>query len=93
MLEKILEKKSLLITFFTILVIGGIGSFSSLSKLEDPEIPVKAAVVITPYPGASAEEVDMEITGLMEEAIQKLENIDYIESRSLPGMSQITVTL
>ena len=93
MLEKILDKKSLLITFFTILVIGGIGSFSSLSKLEDPEIPVKAAVVITPYPGASAEEVDMEITGLMEEAIQKLENIDYIESRSLPGMSQITVTL
>jgi|CEGE01.1.fsa_nt_gi multidrug efflux pump subunit AcrB len=93
MLEKILEKKSLLITFFTILVIGGIGSFSSLSKLEDPEIPVKAAVVITPYPGASAEEVDMEVTKLMEEAIQKLENIDYIESRSLPGMSQITVTL
>ncbi|WP_010664857.1 efflux RND transporter permease subunit [Marinilabilia salmonicolor] len=93
MLEKILEKKSLLITFLTILVIGGIGSFSSLSKLEDPEIPVKAAVVITPYPGASTEEVDLEVTQLMEEAIQKLENIDYIESRSIPGMSQITVTL
>ncbi|WP_291862763.1 efflux RND transporter permease subunit [Marinilabilia sp.] len=93
MLEKILQKKSLLITFFTVLVIGGIGSFSSLSKLEDPEIPVKAAVVITPYPGASAEEVDLEVTKLMEEAIQKLENIDYIESRSIPGMSQITVNL
>ncbi|MGQ1946958.1 efflux RND transporter permease subunit [Geofilum sp. OHC36d9] len=93
MLEKILEKKSLLITFFTILVIGGISSFSGLSKLEDPEIPVKAAVVITPYPGASAEEVDMEVTHLMEEAIQKLENIDKIESRSIPGMSQITVTM
>jgi multidrug efflux pump subunit AcrB len=93
MLEKLLHKKSLLITLFTILVIGGIGSFSGLSKLEDPEIPVKAAVVITPYPGASAEEVDLEVTEPLEEAIQKLENIDFVESRSLPGMSQITVTL
>lgn len=93
MLEKLLHKKSLLITFLIILVIGGIGSFSGLSKLEDPEIPVKAAVVVTPYPGASAEEVDMEVTEPLEEALQKLENIDYIESRSMPGMSQITVMM
>lgn len=93
MLEKLLHKRSLLITFFIILVIGGTGSFSGLSKLENPEIPVKAAVVITPYPGASAEEVDLEVTGPLEEAIQKLEHIDYIESRSMPGMSQITVTM
>ncbi|MGQ1891830.1 efflux RND transporter permease subunit [Thermophagus sp. OGC60D27] len=93
MLEKILQKKSSLITLLIIMVIGGIGSFSGLSKLEDPEIPVKAAVVITPYQGASVEEVDKEVTEPMEKAIQKLENIDYIESRSLPGMSQITVFL
>ena len=91
MLDRILHKKSLLITLLIILVIGGLGSYSGLSKLEDPEIPVKAAVVITPYPGASAEEVDKEVTEPMEKAIQKLEHIDYIESRSLPGMSQVTV--
>lgn len=91
MLDKILNQKTLLIAFLIILVVGGIGSFSGLSKLEDPEIPVKAAVVITPYPGASAEEVDLEVTDVMEKAIQRLENIDYIESRSMPGMSQVTV--
>lgn len=91
MLEKLLNQKTLLIAFLAILIVGGIGSFSGLSKLEDPEIAVKAAVVITSYPGASAEEVDLEVTDVLEKAIQRLENIDYIESVSMPGMSQITV--
>ncbi len=81
----------MLSAFLIILVLGGIGSFSGLSKLEDPEIAVKAAVVITSYPGASAEEVDLEVTDVLGKAIQRLEHIDYIESSSMPGMSQITV--
>ncbi len=91
MLDKILEQKALLAAFLIIMVLGGIGSFAGLSKLEDPEITVKAAVIVTPYPGASAQEVDMEVTDVLEKALQRLEHIDYIESRSMPGMSQITV--
>ncbi len=91
MLEKILSQKALLIAFLAILVFGGIGSFAGLSKLEDPEISVKAAVISTPYPGASAKEVEKEVTDVLEKAIQELQHIDYIESVSMPGMSQITV--
>lgn len=91
MLEKILAKKAFLNFFLLTLSIGGVLAFASLGKLEDPEIPVKAAVVITPYPGASALEVEREITDVLEKAIQRLENIDHIESRSLPGLSEITI--
>ncbi|SMO46096.1 Multidrug efflux pump subunit AcrB [Saccharicrinis carchari] len=93
MLDKILSKKAFLSFVFISLVVGGIMSFGSMGKLEDPEIPVKAAVVITSYPGATAKEVEKEVTDILEKAIQRLEHIDHIESRSMPGLSEIQITI
>ena len=93
MLNKILKQKAFLSFLFVALVIGGIMSYSSMGKLEDPEIPVKAAVVVTVYPGASAQEVETEVTDVLEKAIQRLDNIDNIQSRSMPGYSEITVNI
>ena len=93
MLEKILSQKAFLSFIFIALILGGLFSFDSMGKLEDPEIPVKAAVVITQYPGASAEEVEQEVTDVLEKAIQRLENIDFLESRSIAGLSEITINI
>ncbi|WP_289054699.1 efflux RND transporter permease subunit [Carboxylicivirga marina] len=93
MLEKILSQKAFLSFIFVAILVGGLVSYDSMGKLEDPEIPVKAAVIITQYPGASADEVDREVTDVLEKAIQRLENIDFLESRSIPGMSEITINI
>jgi len=93
MLDKILSQKAFLSFIFVAILIGGIFSYQSMGKLEDPEIPVKAAVIITQYPGASADEVDREVTEVLEKAIQRLENIDFLESRSIAGMSEITINI
>ena len=93
MLERILNQKALLNTLLVAVVIGGIFAYQSIGKLEDAEIPIKSAVVMTLYPGATAHEVELEVTEVLEKAIQKLENIDNIESRSLPGFSQITINV
>ncbi len=90
-LNNIFEKRKLLIFIFISIFIGGIFSFFSLGKLEDAEIPIKVAVVMTVYPGASAHEVELEVTDVLEKEIQRLENIDYIESRSMAGFSEITI--
>ena len=37
-----------------------------MSKLEDPEIKVKLAMVVTTYPGASAHQVELEVTDVLE---------------------------
>ena len=93
MLDKILNQKAF-ITFGLILVfIGGIISYMNLGKLEDAEIPIKAAKVMCIYPGASAEEVEQEVTMELEKAIRKLDYIDNIQSRSLPGLCDITINL
>lgn len=47
-----LNNRALVKFFIAVLVIGGIFAFNSMSKLEDPEIKVKQAMVVTVYPGA-----------------------------------------
>jgi len=87
-------RKSVITWVLTILmvVIGGI-SFGNLSRLEDPEFTIKEAFVLTPYPGASAAEVEEEVTNVLEKAIQQLGQVRYVESRSSRGISQIKVNI
>ncbi len=50
---------------------GGILVFT-MSKLEDPAITVKQAMVVTAYPGASAYQVELEVTDVLEKAIRSM---------------------
>ena len=74
-----------------LLGIGGIIAFLDLGRLEDPAFTLKMAMVITPYPGASPQQVEEELTYPLENAIQQLPYIDTITSTSSAGLSQIIV--
>ncbi|EIC23859.1 efflux RND transporter permease subunit [Thiorhodovibrio frisius] len=75
-----------------ILVGGGIWGFQGMGKLEDPAFTVKLAKVVTFYPGASAQQVQDEVTYHIEEALQLMEQVKGIKrSVSRPGFSDITV--
>lgn len=74
-----------------IFLIGGMVSFFNLGRLEDPAFTIKQAVVVTQYPGATAEQVAIEVSEPLESAIQKMEEVDYITSLNQPGVSQIDV--
>ena len=70
-----------------LLVVVGWVSFNRLPRLEDPEFTIKEATVVTPYPGASAGEVEEEVTNVIEKACQELGQLDRVESRSSRGLS------
>ncbi len=93
MLERLLNQKAMITTILFAVLIGGIIAYTNIGKLEDAEIPIKAATVYTIYPGATAHEVELEVTDVLEKAIQKLENVKEITSVSRPGFSLITVTI
>ena len=88
-----IEKRAISYFAIFLLVVAGIGAFFSLGQLEDPEFTVKTAVVTTHYPGASPEEVELEVTDWIELAIQEMPQIDYLESFSRAGMSLIEVNI
>ncbi|WP_370158920.1 efflux RND transporter permease subunit [Limimaricola soesokkakensis] len=72
---------------------GGIWGFATLGRLEDPSFTIKAAVISTSYPGASAEQVAREVSEPLESAIQKMGEVDRITSVNRPGVSLIEVEM
>ena len=76
-----------------LLGVGGIFALLNIGRLEDPAFTIKTAVVITHYPGASAQQVEEEVTLPVENALQQLPYLDNISSISSNGLSQITVNI
>ncbi len=76
-----------------VLVVGGAKAGYDMSKLEDPEIKVKTAMVVTTYPGASAHQVEMEVTDVLEKYIRTLGEVEEMESYSYNDLSIIQVEL
>ncbi|MGD9212329.1 MAG: efflux RND transporter permease subunit, partial [Desulfobacteraceae bacterium] len=80
--------------FLTLLIIaGGIHAFKNLGKLEFPSFTIKTAVVRTSYPGASAKEVEQEVTEHLEKAVQQMSQVDEVRSISQTGLSIIYVDI
>lgn len=87
-------KNTVVIRFLVfLLVVGGLFSYNKLGKLEDPEFKIKEALVITIYPEADAHTVELQVTTKIEDAVSKLSNVDFIQSVSKPGYSEVKVKL
>lgn len=76
-----------------VMFVAGLHSYSSMSRLEDPEFTIKDALVITPYPGASAQEVELEVSDELEKAVQQLGQLERVTSKSERGLSTLTVRI
>src|SRR5262245_24336034 len=83
----------IIFTAMLLAVIGGDMGYMNLGRLEDPEFTIKQALIITPYPGASAEEVAQEVTNPIEIACQQLGQLDYVESESSRGRSVVIANI
>ncbi|WP_316369079.1 efflux RND transporter permease subunit [Candidatus Thiodiazotropha sp. CDECU1] len=71
---------------------GGFWAFDRIGKLEDPAFTIKMAKIITYYPGASAKQVQDEVTYHVEDAIQRMQQVKRIKmSISRPGVSDIQI--
>jgi multidrug efflux pump subunit AcrB len=74
-------------------LLGGLWGLNTVGRLEDPSFTLKTALVFVPYPGATAMEVEEEVTDVVESALQQMKQLDRVESKSMPGMAQITVEI
>ncbi len=88
-----IDKKVITWTLTLVLLVAGLMTFGTLNRLEDPEFTIKNAQIITTYPGASAAEVEQEVTDIIEQATQELGQLKYVESWSRRGVSIVRVTI
>ena len=76
-----------------IAIAGGWLAYQDMPRFEDPEFTIRSAMIITQYPGATPLEVAEEVTTPLEQALQQLQEVDDIESKSVAGRSEITVNI
>ena len=76
-----------------LLIVVGAMAFQNLARLEDPDFTIKEALVMTPYPGASAVEVEEEVTNVIEKAVQEMGEVDWVQSQSYRGFSSLKVVI
>ena len=93
MIEQFYKNTRLLILTFILIFAWGIFSYQTLPRQEDPELISRTAVVLTPFPGASAERVEALVTEVLEGEIAEIEEVQTIESDSRVGFSTVSVEL
>ncbi|MDD3352806.1 efflux RND transporter permease subunit [Zoogloea sp.] len=71
------------------LALIGVLSYQKLGQSEDPPFTFKVMVVRTDWPGASAREVEEQVTDRIEKKLQEVPHVDYLRSYSRPGESVV----
>jgi multidrug efflux pump subunit AcrB len=88
-----LEKKRITFVAMFIILATGLMTYSGMPRAEDPGFIIRTALVQTIFPGASPERVEQLITDKLEKVIQEMPEIDFVVSRSKPGVSIIFVNI
>jgi hydrophobic/amphiphilic exporter-1 (mainly G- bacteria), HAE1 family len=74
------------------MVVAGITSFPNLGVDRFPNIDLPTVYVRTSYPGAASEEVESEVTQVVEDAVATVAGIDELRSISSDGSSFVILT-
>ena len=89
--EWALAHRTLVLYLMLLLAAVGVGSYLRLGQAEDPDFTFKLMLVRTIWPGASAEEVERQLTDRIEKKLQETPHLDFLRSYSKPGESVVYV--
>jgi len=89
--EKLLNNHPLANITFAVVLLMGIISYLSMPRAQDPEINFNWVSIISVLPGASAEDIEREVTSPLEDAIKQVKDIKYVSSNSRENVSSILI--
>ena len=87
------EQKHISWVLLVAVVFWGIFGYRAMPQRKDPDIPVRAAQVICPWPGMTTDKVEQLVTRKIELKIAENTHIKKIESTTRVGVSVVTVEL
>lgn len=91
--EITISRTRVAIAIFIMILVAGTLQFLSLSRDSMPAFTVRIATVVTEFPGASPERVELLVSKPLEEKIQEVPEIKSLYSQSRTGVSVITIEL
>ena len=91
--EWALNHQVLVLYMMLMLTVAGGLAYSKLGQSEDPPFTFKVMLVRTSWPGASAVEVEQQITDKLEKKLQEVPHLGHTNSYSRPGESMIFIII
>ena len=91
--EWALNHQTLVLYLMLMLTVSGLLAYSKLGQSEDPPFTFKLMLIRTSWPGASAVEVEQQITDKIEKKLQEVPHLGYLNSYSRPGESMIFIII
>ena len=91
--ELALRHRALVWYFIIVAFIGGIFSYFKLGRMEDPKFVVREMIVAAYWPGATAYEMQEQVTDKLEKKLQDIPGLDNLRSETRPGSTVIYVKL
>jgi multidrug efflux pump subunit AcrB len=88
-----LRHRSMVAYLIVMLVLAGVLSYFKLGRAEDPEFTFKVMVVRTLWPGATAREVEQQVTERIEKKLQETPWLDILRSNTKAGESLVFILL
>jgi multidrug efflux pump subunit AcrB len=83
-----------LVIFIVVLVsVFGVFAYGKLGQSEDPPFTFKVMVIRTEWPGATARQVQDEVTDRISRKLQETPDVDFLRSYSRPGESMLFFTI
>jgi len=87
--EWALKHRPFVLYLIVVLAVIGFMSYQRLGQSEDPPFTFKVMVVKTNWPGATAREMEQQVTDKLERKLQEVANVDWLRSYSKPGESLV----
>lgn len=91
--EVSLKNRTLVWYFIIITAIGGVLSYFQLGRMEDPNFTIRQMVVTAAWPGATAQEMEEQVTDKLEKRLQDTPHLKNIKSENRAGQAVIYVEL
>ncbi|MBN2225918.1 MAG: efflux RND transporter permease subunit [candidate division Zixibacteria bacterium] len=87
------ERHMLANLFTVMMILLGVGALVQIKRDIFPEVDFGEVIITTRYPGASPEDVELNVTNRIEEEIKGVSNIDNITSYSMEDLSIINISI
>lgn len=91
--EVSLNNRALVWYFIIVTAIGGIFFYFKLGRMEDPNFTINQMVVTAAWPGASADQMEQQVTDKLESKFRDIPGVKEITSNTRAGTSVVYVTL
>ena len=91
--EVSLNNRSLVWYFIIVAFVGGIFSYFNLGRMEDPKFVIREMIIAAYWPGATAYEMQEQVTDKLEKKLQDIPNLDNLRSETRPGKTIIYIEL